>query len=218
VHSLCQQGGQTTTSWFSRTAPRRGTKVTSCHPAGSPEEVGSLPERRLADRKKRLRNEIRAAGGQRLARRLRPSVVFGPRNEESKDGHRKGGIENLKGENALWFLRKPRAAHPDRETWTSLSRKGGGEPDCRKTVLRGGAEQLDPTQTWLRSQGRTVRNSPGGPATERKRRWSRSFGEGVPLPKAIEEKAWRIRIGTTTRKWQHRRVGRCGFLFLRQFC
>ena len=65
--------------------------------------------------------------------------------------------------------------------------------------------------------GKDGEELPGGPATERKRRWSRSFGEGVPLPKAIEEKAWRIRIGTTTRKWQHGRVGRCGFL-LRQFC
>ena len=113
-----------TTHWFSRTSPRGGTKVTSCHRPGSPEEVGSLQERRFAGWKRRLRNEFRAAGGQRFTRRLQPNVIFGSRDEESKDGHRKGAIENLKGENAPWFLWKPRAAHPDRETWTSLSRKG----------------------------------------------------------------------------------------------
>ena len=244
VHSLCQQGGQTTTP-----------------PAHPQELLGGLQDWKLSPDQADLATEKLGEVGRRNEEGLRQG--FGSRFREELlvvDAQRRGGrvtVERfalrsrtggpparvkanrivLRGvtggppdqrfpKGALEAKGRGNTADPsgtasNSPAWGNPSAEPdarmGRKPECLRTFPRGEAEQLEPSCARLRPAIGAVTKSPGGPAAARKRGRPRRFGREVHPSKSNQGRAWRIRIGNTVNKRQREGPSRCGFLFLREF-
>jgi len=141
------------------------------------------------------------------------------KNEDqgSTDDPRKRDVERPKGRGPTAAPSRSASSPPGRGNPAAQnSERREGEPDCRKAVPRGDAEQLESAHaTSVTGQG----------GDELPRRTSNGAQAAlVPEPRqgnassmSSQGKAWRIRIGSTVNSRQREGPSRCGFLFFARF-
>ena len=141
------------------------------------------------------------------------------KNEEqgSTDDPRKRDVERPKGRGPTAAPSRSASSPPGRGNPAAQnSERREGEPDCRKAVPRGDAEQLESAHaTSVTGQGGDElprRTSSGAQAT-----LVPELRQGNASSMSSHRRAWRIRIGNSVNSRQREGPCRCGFLFLRVF-
>lgn len=139
------------------------------------------------------------------------------KDQGSTDDPRKGNVERPKGRGLTAAPSRSASSPPGRGNPAALTfERREGEPDCRKAVLRGDAEQLKLAHaTSVAGQG-------GGELSRR----TSSGAQATLVPELLQRnassmsshgRAWRIRIGNSVNSRQRERPCRCGFLFFTRF-
>ena len=139
------------------------------------------------------------------------------KDQGSTDDPRKGNVERPKGQGLTAAPSRSASSPPGRGNPAALTfERGEGEPDCRKAVLRGDAEQLELAHaTSVAGQGGgelSRRTSSGAQATLVPELWQRNASS-----MSSHGRAWRIRIGNSVNSRQREGPCRCGFLFFTRF-
>ena len=138
-------------------------------------------------------------------------------NQGSTDDPRKRDVERPKGRGPTAAPSRSASSPPGRGNPAAQnSERREGEPDCRKAVPRGDAEQLESAHaTSVTGQGGDElprRTSSGAQAT-----LVPEFRRGNASSMSSHGRAWRIRIGSTETKRQRWNLAGADFFFSRVF-